>query len=94
MSSRSWKQHLNELPSNGDGYKNLNSFYEALNIDLPTKDSIKNITEDKYDPVACVDGGNIVQLIHSISNLGEQGHSQKIKSLALLKWNKKAFVLN
>ena len=64
MSSRSWKQHLTELPSNDDGNKNLNSFHEALNSDLPTRDKIKNIAEDKYDVVAFVDGENKVQLIH------------------------------
>ena len=52
MSSSSWKQHLNKLPSNYDGNKNLNSFYEAFNSDLPTRDRTKNITEDKYDVVA------------------------------------------
>ena len=45
-------------------------FYEALNSELPTRNGIKNITEDKEDVVACVDGENKVQLIHSISNLG------------------------
>ena len=70
MSSSSWKQHLTELPSNDDGNKNLNSFHVAFNSDLPTKDRIKNITEDKYDVVACVDRENIVKFIHSISNLG------------------------
>ena len=56
MSSRSWKQHLTELPSNDDGNKNLNSFHEALNSTLPTRDRIKNITEDEDYVVACVDG--------------------------------------
>ena len=59
-----------ELPSNDDRNKNLNSFHKALNSDLPTRYRIKNITEDKYDVVACVYGENKVQLIHSITNLG------------------------
>ena len=66
MSSRIWKQHLTELPSNDDGNKNLNYFHEALNSDLPTRDRKTNITEDKDDVVACVDGKNKVQFIHSI----------------------------
>ena len=41
MSSRSWMQHLTDLPSNYDGNKNLNSFHEALNSNLPTRDRIK-----------------------------------------------------
>ena len=69
---------MTKLPSYDDGNKNLNYFHEALNIDLPTRDRIKNITEDKDDVVDGVDGENKVQLIHSISNLGEQGHDQKI----------------
>ena len=85
MSSRSWKQYLTELPSNYDGNKNLNSFHEALNSDLPTRDRIKNIMEDKYDVVACVYGGNKVQLIHSISNFGGTRSQSKDKNLVLLK---------
>ena len=61
---------MTELPSNDDGNKNLNYFHGAFNSDLPTRDRIKNITEDKDDVVACVDWEKIVQLIHSISNLG------------------------
>ena len=57
---------MNELPSNDDGNKKLNSFHEALNSDLPIRDRIKNIIEDKDDVVAFVDGENKVQLIHSI----------------------------
>ena len=56
MSSRSWKQHFTKLPSNNDGNNNFNYFHEALNSDLTTRDRIKNITEDKNDVVACVDG--------------------------------------
>ena len=56
MSPRSWKQHLTELPSNYDGNINLNSFHEAFNSDLPIRDRIKNIIEDKDYAVACVDG--------------------------------------
>ena len=56
MSSRSWKQNLTKLPSNDDENENLNFFHSDLNIDLLTKDRIKNITEDKDDDVACVDG--------------------------------------
>ena len=67
--SRSWKQHLTELSSNYDRDKNLISFHDALNSDHSTRDRIKNITEDKDDVVACVDGENKVHFIHSISNL-------------------------
>ena len=69
MSSRSWKQHLNEFPSNDDENKKLNSFHEASNSDHPTRDRIKNIRDDKDDVVACVDGRKKFQLIHIISNL-------------------------
>ena len=44
MSSRIWKQHLTDLPSNDDGNNNLNSFHKDLNGDLPTRERIKNIT--------------------------------------------------
>ena len=81
MSSRIWKQHLTEFPSNDDGNKNLNSFQKALNSDLPTRESIKNITEDKYDVVSCMDGENKVQLIHSILNLGITRSRSKYKIL-------------
>ena len=70
MSSRIWKQHLIELPSHDYGNKNLNYFHKALNINLRTRDRIKNFPEDKYDVVACLDGEDKVQLIHSISNFG------------------------
>ena len=56
---------MTELPSNDDGNKNLNYFHGALNSELPTRDRIKNMTEDKDDVVACK-----VQLVVSISNLG------------------------
>ena len=84
MSSMSWKQHLTELPSNDDGNKNLNSFHEAFNSNLPTRDRIKNITEDKDDVVACVDGEHKVQLIHSISNLGWTRSRSKQKILGII----------
>ena len=57
---------MTELPSNYDGNKNLNYYYKAFNIDLPTRDRIKIITVDKDDVVAYVDEENKVQLIHSI----------------------------
>ena len=85
MSSRIWKQHLTELPSNYDGNKNLNSFREALNIDPPTRDRIKKITEDKDDVVACVDGKRKVQLIHSISNFGGTRSQSKDKILGIIR---------
>ena len=50
---------MTELPSNDDGNKNFNSFHEALNSYLPTRDRIKNMTEDRDDVVACVDGGKL-----------------------------------
>ena len=84
MSFRSWKQHLTRLPSNKDGNKNLNSFNEALNSNLPTRDRIKNTTEDKDDVVACVDGENKAQLIHSISNLGGTRSRSKDKILGII----------
>ena len=56
MSSRSWKQHLTKIPSNDEGNKNLNYFHKDLNRDLPTRERTKNITEDKDDVVACMDG--------------------------------------
>ena len=58
------------LPSNDDGNNNLNYFHEALNSKLPTRDSIKNTSEDKDDVVASVDAEKKIQLIHNISNLG------------------------
>ena len=81
----SWKQHLAKLPSNDDGNKNLNYFHEALNSDLITRDRIKNITEDKDDVVACVDGENKFQLIHSISNLGGTRSQSKDKILGIIR---------
>ena len=75
---------MNKLPSNDDGNNNLNSFHEALNSHLTTRDRIKNITEDKDDVVACVDGGNKVQLIHSISNLGVTRSRSKYKILGII----------
>ena len=75
---------MTKLPSNDDGNKNLNSFHEALNSDLTTRDRIKNITEDKDDVVACVDGENKVQLIHSISNLGGTRSRSKDKILGII----------
>ena len=84
MSSRIWKQHLTNVPSNDDGNKNLNYFHKALNSDLSTWDRIKNITEDKYDVVACVDGENKVQLIHSISNLEGTRSRSKDKILGII----------
>ena len=75
---------MTELPSNDDGNKNLNSFHEALNSDLPTRGRIKNITEDKDDVVASMDGGNKVQLIHSISNLGGTRLLSKDKILGII----------
>ena len=76
---------MTKLPSNDDRNKNLNSFHEALNSDLPTRDSIKNITEDKDDVVACVDRGKKVQLIHSISNLGGTRSQSKDKILDIIR---------
>ena len=84
MSSTIWKQHLTKFPSNDDGNKNLNSFHEALNRDLLTRDRIKNTTKDKYDVVACVDGENKAQLIHSISNLGGTCSRSKDKILRII----------
>ena len=84
MLSRSRKQHLSEFPSSDDRNKKLNSFHEDLNSDLPTRYSIKNITEDKDDVVACVDGGVKVQLIHSISNLGGTRSRSKDKILGII----------
>ena len=75
---------MTELPSNYDGNKNLNSFREALNSDIPTRDRIKNNTEGKDDAIACVDGKNKVQLIHSISNLGGTRSGLKYKILGII----------
>ena len=61
MLSRSWKQHVTELPSNKERNKNLNYFHKALNSNLPTWDRIKNITKEKDDVVSCVDGENKVK---------------------------------
>ena len=57
---------------------------DELNRDLPTRDRIKNMTEDKDDVVACVDGENKVQLIHSISNLGGTRSRSKDKILGVI----------
>ena len=75
---------MTKLPSNDDRNKNLNSFHEALNIDLPTRDRIKIITEDRDDVVASVGGGKKVQLIHSISNLGGTRSRSKDKIIGML----------
>ena len=83
MSSRSWKKYFTGLPSNDDGNKNLKYFHEALISNLLTRDKIKNITEEKDDVVACMDGENKVQLIHSISNLGETRSRSKDKILGV-----------
>ena len=51
---------LTELPSKDDGNKNIVSFSEAMSKDLSNEDRVKNMTEDKNEIVACVDGeGNI-----------------------------------
>ena len=84
MSSRSWKKYFTGLPSNDDGNKNLNYFHGDLNNTFPTRDRIKNITKDNYDVVACVDGENKVQLIHSISNLGGTRSQSKDKILGII----------
>ena len=84
MSSRSWKQHLTELPSNYYGNKNLNHFHEALNSNLTTRYMIKNTTEDKDDVVACMYGEIKVQLIHSISDLGGTRSRSKDKILGII----------
>ena len=47
---------MTKLLSNDDGNKKLNYFHKALKSDLPTRDRIKNITEDKDDVVARMDG--------------------------------------
>ena len=75
---------MTELPSNDDGNKNLNSFHEALHIDLLTRDRIKNIIEDKDDIVSCMNGGNVFQLIHRISNLGGTRSRSKDKILGII----------
>ena len=75
---------MTKLLSNDDGNKNLNYFYEDLNSDLPTRDRIKDITEDKDDVVDCVDGENKVQFIHSISNLGGTRSQPKDKIIGVI----------
>ena len=75
---------MTKIPSNYDGNKNLNSFHEALNSDLPTRDRIKNITEDKDNVFACLNGENKFQLIHSISNLGGTRSQSKDKILGII----------
>ena len=75
---------MTKLPSNDDGNKNLNYYRDTLNSDLPTRDRIKNITEDKYDVVACVDGESKVQLIHRISSLGGTRPRSKDKILGII----------
>ena len=84
ISSRVWKQHFTKLPSNDDGNKNLNYFHRAFNSNITTRDRIKNITEDKDDVVAHMDGENKVQLIHSISNLGRTRSRSKYKILGII----------
>ena len=84
MLSRIWKQHLAEFIPIDDGNENLNYFYVALNSNLPTRDSITNITEDKYDVVACMDGGKKVQLIHRILNLEGTRSQSKYKILVII----------
>ena len=85
MSSRSWKQHLTKLPSNDDGNNNLKSFHEAFNSNLTNRDRIKNITEDKDDVFALLDGVKKVQLIHIISNLGRTRSQPKDKILGIIR---------
>ena len=75
---------MTELPSNDDGNENLNYFHKALKSNLPTRNRIKNMTEDKDDVVSCVDGGGGVQLIHSISNLGGTRSRSKDKILGII----------
>ena len=55
-----------------------------MNSNFPTRDRIKNITEDADDFIACVDGENKVQLIHSISNLGGERSRSKYKILGII----------
>ena len=62
MTSRSWKNFLTELPSNDDGNKNIVSFSEAMSKDLPNEERVKNLTEDKNEIVACVNGECKIQL--------------------------------
>ena len=75
---------MTELPSNDYWNKNLNSFHKALNSDLPSRERIKNTTEDKDDAVSCVYGENKVQLIHSILNLGVTRSRSKDKILGII----------
>ena len=70
MTSRIWKNFLTELPSNDDGNKNIVSFSEAMSKNLSSEERVKNLTEEKNEIVACVDGEGKIQLVHSISNLG------------------------
>ena len=62
MTSRSWKNYLTELPSNNDGNKNIVSFSEAMSKDLPNEERVKNLTEDKNEIVASVNGECKIQL--------------------------------
>ena len=64
------EKFLTELPSNDDGNKKIVSFSEAMNKDLSNEERVKNLTEDKNEIFACVDGEGKIQLVHSISNLG------------------------
>ena len=65
MTSRIWKNFLIKLPSNNEGNKNIVSFSEEMSKDLSNEDRVKNLTEEKNEIIACVDGEG-----HSISKLG------------------------
>ena len=84
MTSRIWKNFLTELPSNDDGNKNIVSFSEAMSKDLSSEERVKNMTEDKNEIVACVDGDGKIQLVHSISNLGRTRARSNKKILGII----------
>ena len=45
---------------------------------------MKNLTEDKNEIVACVDGKGKIQLVHSISNLGRTRARSNNKILGII----------
>ena len=75
---------MSELPSNDDGNKNISSFNEALSSDLSVEEKIKNLTEDKDDVIAFVDGESRIQLVHSVKNLGGTRSRPKNKIVGII----------
>ena len=55
-----------------------------MSKDLSSEERVKNMTEDKNEIIACVDGKSKILLFHSISNLGGTRARSKNKILGII----------